>query len=81
MTEEARGEGLSRTIWRQFSKQNPVFWWRSRTANNFNAFYNDMATGSVKRGQWTVYWIGESDFVRIARIVDRIAALPPSFSD
>ena len=81
VTEEARGEGLSRTIWRQFTKQNPVFWWRSRTANNFNAFYNDMATGAVKRGQWTVYWIGENDFTRIARIVDRVAGLPASFAD
>jgi acetylglutamate kinase len=79
VTEEARGEGLSRTIWRQFTKQNPVFWWRSRTANNFNAFYNEAATGSVKRGPWTVYWIGETDFTRIARIVERVAGLPPSF--
>ncbi|MFN3961048.1 MAG: acetylglutamate kinase [Parvularculaceae bacterium] len=81
VTEEARGEGLSRTIWRQFTKQNPVFWWRSRTANNFNAFYNDMATGAVKRGAWTVYWIGENDFRRIAHIVDRVASLPASFID
>lgn len=81
VTEEARGEGLSRTIWRQFTKQNPVFWWRSRTVNNFNAFYNEAATGSIKRGQWTVYWIGENDFSRIARIVDRVAGLPASFSD
>jgi acetylglutamate kinase len=79
VTEEARGEGLSRTIWRQFTKQNPVFWWRSRTINNFNSFYNDMATGCVKKGQWTVYWIGENDFRRIAPIVERIAALPASF--
>ncbi|MEK7264635.1 MAG: hypothetical protein AAB227_00925, partial [Pseudomonadota bacterium] len=79
VTEEARGEGLSRTIWRQFTKQNPVFWWRSRTANNFNAFYNDMATGLVKRGYWTVYWIGETDFSTIARNVERVAALPASF--
>ena len=81
VTEEARGEGLSRTIWRQFSKQNPVFWWRSRTANNFNAFYNDMATGVVKKGYWTIYWVGETDFSTIARTVDRIAGLPASFED
>jgi acetylglutamate kinase len=81
VTEEARGEGLSRTIWRQFSKQNPVFWWRSRTSNNFNAFYNDMATGVVKKGYWTVYWVGETDFSTIARTVDRIAGLPASFED
>ena len=77
--EEARGEGLSRTVWRQFTKQNPVFWWRSRTVNGFNAFYSDVCTGSIKKGEWTVFWIGETDFAKIARNVERIASLPPSF--
>jgi acetylglutamate kinase len=80
VVEEARGEGLSRTVWRQFTKQNPVFWWRSRTVNNFNAFYNDVATGAVKKGMWTVFWIGETDWRRIERIAERVAALPQSFT-
>lgn len=79
--EEARGEGLARTVWRQFTKQNPVFYWRSRTANGFNAFYNEVSTGCVKRGEWTVFWIGEHDFARIAKVVERVASLPASFSD
>lgn len=79
--EEARGEGLSRTVWRQFSKQNPVFYWRSRTVNGFNAFYNDVCTGSMKKGQWTVFWIGETDFNRVAPVVERVATLPPSFEN
>lgn len=81
VVEEARGEGLSRTVWRQFTKQNAVFYWRSRTANAFNAFYNDMCAGSVKRGEWTIYWVGETDFAKIAPIVDKVAALPASFED
>ena len=76
---EARGEGLSRTIWRQVTKANPVFWWRSRTVNGFNAFYNDVCTGSVKMGMWTVFWIGEKDWNRIEAIAPRIAQLPASF--
>jgi acetylglutamate kinase len=79
VVEEARGEGLSRTVWRQFTKQNPVFYWRSRTVNGFNAFYHDVCTGSVKRGQWTVFWMGETDFTHIATVVERVAALPASF--
>ena len=79
--EEARGEGLARTVWRQFTKQNPVFYWRSRTANGFNAFYNEACTGCVKQGEWTVFWIGETDFAKIAPIVERIASLPPSFEN
>jgi len=77
--EDARGEGLARTVWRQFTKQNPVFYWRSRTVNGFNAFYNEVCTGLMKKGAWTVFWIGETDFARIAPIVERIAALPASF--
>jgi acetylglutamate kinase len=79
--EDARGEGLARTVWRQFSKQNPVFYWRSRTVNGFNAFYAEQAAGSVKIGPWTVFWMGESDFSRIARVVERVAGLEPSFRD
>ncbi|MEQ1932045.1 MAG: hypothetical protein ABL957_16145, partial [Parvularculaceae bacterium] len=79
VTEEARGEGLSRTIWRQVTKANPVFWWRSRTVNGFNAFYNDACTGSVKMGMWTVFWIGEKEWNRIEAIAPRIAQLPASF--
>lgn len=77
--EEARGEGISRAVWREFTKKNPVFWWRSRTANGFNSFYAEMCSGSVKKGEWTIFWIGETDFGKIAKTVERVAALPVSF--
>ncbi|MEO1015309.1 MAG: acetylglutamate kinase [Pseudomonadota bacterium] len=79
VTDDARGEGLSRTVWRQFTKQTPTFYWRSRTSNGFNAFYHEVAAGSARRGAWTVFWIGEEDFAKIGPKVERIAALPPSF--
>ncbi len=77
--DDARGEGLARTVWRRFTKTTPRFFWRSRTENAFNAFYHDAADGSVKRGAWTVFWHGEDDMNAIAEIVERIAAMPPSF--
>ncbi|MEM8936858.1 MAG: acetylglutamate kinase [Pseudomonadota bacterium] len=77
--EEARGEGLSRTVWRSFTRDHPNFFWRSRTNNGFNSFYHDVACGSVRTGPWTVFWKGEEDFARIAKVVERIAALPPAF--
>ena len=79
VVEDARGEGLSRTVWRGLVKENPVFFWRSRTANGFNAFYHDNADGSVKAGPWTVFWKGEKDWARISRIAERVAAMPASF--
>ncbi len=76
---DARGEGLARTVWRQFAEKNPVFYWRSQTANGFNSFYHEAADGSVRKGPWTVFWIGASDLSQIAPIVERIGALPASF--
>ncbi len=79
VVDDARGEGLSRTVWRSFVRENPAFFWRSRTNNGFNAFYHDNADGSVKAGPWTVFWKGETDWARIARIVERVAGLEASF--
>ncbi|MEL7486890.1 MAG: acetylglutamate kinase, partial [Pseudomonadota bacterium] len=81
VVEDARGEGLAYTVWRRMVDAAPAFFWRSRTDNGFNAFYDNAASGSVKRGPWTVFWRGEDDFARIARIVDVIAAFPDSFDD
>ena len=78
--EDARGEGLARTVWAQVITDFPTLYWRSRTDNGFNAFYAEEADGSVKRGPWTVFWKGETDFERIAARVDAIAAIPASFA-
>lgn len=79
--EEARGEGLSRTVWRELLKHEASFFWRSRTANAFNAFYNEVCSGAVKKGDWTVYWRGEPDYARLAGRVERVAGLPASFEE
>lgn len=77
--EDARGEGLARTVWARLIADHPVLYWRSRTDNGFNSFYIEEADGSVKRGPWTIFWKGETDFDRIAAVVERVAAVPPSF--
>ncbi|MEO1135331.1 MAG: acetylglutamate kinase, partial [Pseudomonadota bacterium] len=79
VVEDARGEGLSRTVWRAMVKDNASFFWRSRTGNGFNAFYHDSADGSVRAGAWTVFWKGESDWTRIASMVKIAEGLAPSF--
>lgn len=81
VVEDARGEGLSKTVWQRMANSHDLFFWRSRTANGFNAFYNDVCTGSIKRGNWTVYWSGDIDMITVAPIIDRIANLPDSFEE
>jgi len=77
--EDARGEGLARVVWRAMIADYPVLYWRSRTANGFNAFYSDVADGSVKVGPWTVFWKGDADLRKVHDIVADVAQLPPSF--
>lgn len=77
--EDARGEGLARTVWAQVTADYPVLYWRSRTENGFNAFYAEEADGSVKRGPWTIFWKGETDLALVAERVGTISALPASF--
>jgi len=77
--EDARGEGLARTVWRRFTKDHPAVFWRSRTENGFNTFYDAVSDGSVKRDPWTTYWLGETDFARIAEVVDMVSSMEPSF--
>ena len=77
--QSARGEGLARTVWTHMTKDHPNFFWRSRSDNNFNSFYIEEADGSVKRDYWTVFWKGETDFNRIARIVEQVTDIPASF--
>ena len=77
--EDARGEGLARTVWREMVDGTGRFFWRSRTENSFNAFYTAVADGCVKRGPWTIFWYGEDDMAEIGRIASIIADLPESF--
>ena len=64
-------------MWAQVITDHPVLYWRSRTENRFNSFYSDEADGSVKRGPWTVFWKGETDFDRIAPRVETDRGAPP----
>ncbi len=79
--ESARGEGLARTLWDHVTSDFSTLFWRSRIDNSFNAFYQREAEGSVKRGPWTIFWIGESDFARIGQMVDRLGRLPADFEE
>jgi len=79
--DSARGEGLARTVWDQMVLDYPSLFWRSRRDNRFNAFYLKEADGFINTGGWTIFWIGESDFDRVARTVKLIGDLPADFHE
>ncbi|MEM9188259.1 MAG: acetylglutamate kinase [Myxococcota bacterium] len=75
----ARGEGLARAVWQAVGQSRQHFYWRSRSDNPFNAFYHQEASGSVRRGPWTVFWRGDTDLATAAPMVERVAGVPDSF--
>ena len=77
----ARGEGLARTVWDRMVRDYPSLFWRSRRDNAFNAFYIKEADGFVNTSGWSIFWIGETDFDRIARTVKLISDMPPDFNE
>lgn len=81
VAESARGDGTARAVWDTLVRNYPVIFWRSRDDNPINGFYAGEADGSVRRGRWTIFWRGESDFDPIARAVKTIEDLPPSFEE
>lgn len=78
--EDARGEGLARTVWAMIVEDHRVFYWRSRNDNGFNTFYHAEADGSLRKGPWTVFWKGQPDLAEVAARAEAIASAPPSFT-
>ncbi|MEO1658446.1 MAG: acetylglutamate kinase [Pseudomonadota bacterium] len=77
----ARGEGLSKALWRRLIAASPQIIWRSRVDNPFNAFYHSKADGFVRRGPWRVYWVGQALEDRVHALADTLGARPPDFED
>ncbi|MEM7741040.1 MAG: acetylglutamate kinase [Pseudomonadota bacterium] len=77
----ARGEGLSKALWRRLVDASPEIVWRSRVDNPFNAFYHSKADGFVRRGMWRVYWVGPGLEARVHQLADLLGGRPPDFED
>ncbi|WP_291841929.1 acetylglutamate kinase [Maricaulis sp.] len=76
--DEARGEGLGRTVWHRLVDYAPELIWRSRTSNPVNGFYFEECDGAIRRDEWTVFWRGDMDPASITGVVEKAFALPPT---
>ena len=60
----ARGEGVGGDLWRALTAHLPRLFWRSRSENEINSWYGQIAEGMAKfeRGQqlWCGWWRGHS---------------------
>lgn len=57
---EARGEGVAQELWEASCEIQEKLFWRSRTENPVNQWYERHADGHHRQGKWTVFWRGVS---------------------
>jgi acetylglutamate kinase len=80
VAEEAKGEGLGKTVWAKLIEQNPKMFWRCKPGNKINGFYFKHATGCYKTKQWNIFWYGLDDFKQIEQCVEYALSKPATLN-
>ena len=62
---DAKGEGLGKTLWEKITQQHPQLFWRCNPKNSINSFYFKHASGCYKTDDWNVFWYGIDSFEQI----------------
>jgi hypothetical protein len=75
---EARGEGLAVELWRDLTADHPALFWRARTTNPINQWYDKQADGYHREGRWNVFWRGMSA-AQVPSLVAYALACPEDF--
>ncbi|MCP3674340.1 MAG: acetylglutamate kinase [Gammaproteobacteria bacterium] len=68
--EQAKGEGLGKTLWQKISKENESLFWRCKPNNTINGFYFGNSDGCYKMSKWNLYWYGINDFQKVQSCVE-----------
>ena len=76
VTEEAKGEGLGKTLWGKLTSEVPQLFWRCRPGNKINGFYFKHSDGCYKTEEWNVFWYGMKDLQQIGRCIDFALSKP-----
>ncbi|MFT5520853.1 MAG: acetylglutamate kinase [Enterobacterales bacterium] len=70
VADEAKGEGLGKTLWKMIKANNPKLYWRCRPDNIINSFYFNNSDGCYKTADWNIFWYGIDDFQQIEKCVE-----------
>lgn len=81
VSQDARGEGLAKVVWRTLQQRSPKLVWRSRQDNPFNSFYLAMADGFLRRGPWLILWYGDIEQGTLFGVADQLGNRPADFQD
>ena len=68
VTSTARGEGLGAALWAQIRQRCPRLFWRSRSDNPINSWYQRQADFCLRKGKWLVFGYGVEDAELIGRL-------------
>jgi bifunctional N-acetylglutamate synthase/kinase len=79
--DEARGEGLARSVWRQMTGDHDRLMWRSRVGNPINNYYFEESDGHIRRGEWQVFWRGKFDFDQLLEGIEAATIRSESFEE
>ena len=69
VTPSAQGEGLGTALWQQIRQRFPKLYWRSRSENPVNNWYNRQSDFCVRRGKWRIFGYGMDDLGMIDPLV------------
>ncbi|MEZ4448757.1 MAG: acetylglutamate kinase [Nannocystaceae bacterium] len=78
VTAAAQGEGIGGSLWQKLARDVPRLFWRARVDNPVCPWYFQRADGSYTRGEWTVFWVGLTDFPTIQECVEFALRAPPT---
>jgi len=70
VAENAKGEGLGKTLWNKIRSENANLFWRCKPDNVINSFYFNNADGCHKAAVWNIFWYGITDFQQIKECID-----------
>ena len=76
VTPAAQGEGLGAALWQQIRERYPALYWRSRSVNPINSWYNRQADFCLRRGMWQIFGYGVDDPTTIGLLVNDAAGRP-----
>lgn len=81
VTPDAQGEGLGAALWKEVTQSHRQLYWRSRSNNQINPWYQRQADFSRRVEPWIIFGYGISDFGQIGKCIGDAVSRPQLWQD
>ncbi|MGI9015419.1 MAG: acetylglutamate kinase [Phycisphaerales bacterium] len=78
VSQEAQGAGHGASVWSRVREAVPRMFWRARPDNPINDWYFRKSEGTMRAGEWIVFWYGLDSLTQAQQCVEHAASLAPS---